>query len=166
MTGISARRLLSILTVFVAASAAGALVKIPSPLGSIALDSLPGYFSAAFYGPLVGALVGSVGHIASAATSGFPLGVLHIAVAVQMVIWCSAYGMLIRAIDKTWAVWVAAAVAILLNGLAAPFMLVPFGLPMDVAKVLWPFLLAASALNVVLASVALVTAGRLTGPRA
>lgn len=155
------RRVGSILAVFIAASAVGGIIKIPSPVGSIALDSLPGYFVAGFYGPLLGGVVGSVGHLASAATSGFPLGPLHIAIAIQMVLWCSLYGFVIRALDRTWAVWLATGIAVLLNGLAAPFLLVPVGLPLGLAKTLWPFLLLASALNVLLATAALLTAGRL-----
>ena len=155
----------SILAIFIAASAVLGIVKVPSPVGSIALDSLPGYFVAGFYGPVLGAIVGSAGHVASAATGGFPLGPLHIAIAIQMLIWCALFGWLIRRINKTWGVWLAAVIAALLNGLVAPFMLIPLGLPSSLAWTLLPFLFAASALNIGLASVAIMTTGRLQGNR-
>ena len=39
----SAKRI-AIIAIFVALSAVGAMIKIPSPIGSIGLDSFPGYF--------------------------------------------------------------------------------------------------------------------------
>jgi len=57
-------------------SVIGAFIKIPSPTGTIALDSLPGYFTVLYLGLIEGCIVIFLGHIATAATVGFPLG-LH-----------------------------------------------------------------------------------------
>jgi uncharacterized membrane protein len=165
MTSRGMRENLVVLAVFTAASAVGGIVKVPSPLGSIALDSLPGYFAAAYYGPIVGGLIGSLGHLASAATAGFPLGLLHLGVCVQMFAWCALYGFVVRALNKTWGVWLATGVAIVLNGLVAPFLLVPLGLPIGLAKTLLLFLTIAAAANVVLASFAMLTASKVRSRR-
>src|SRR5665648_13939 len=70
------------LALFSALSVVGSFIKIPSPVGSLAFDSFPGFFVALFFGPAEGALVSGLGHLATAATSGFPLGILHIPIAV------------------------------------------------------------------------------------
>ncbi len=76
--------------VLIAISVIGAFVKIS---GSIAFDSMPGFFAAIFLGPVYGALVGFLGHIFTAITSGFPLTVpLHIWIAISMAIACSVFG--------------------------------------------------------------------------
>ena len=56
-------RKLAIIAVFVALSAAGSLVKIPSPLGSVGLDSAPGFFTALAFGGWLGFLVIAIGHL-------------------------------------------------------------------------------------------------------
>ncbi len=141
--------------VFGAASVALGLIKIPSPVGSIALDSLPGYFTAAYFNPLVGGIVGALGHLGSAATAGFPLGGMHIVVAVQMFFWCGVFGLIIKVVNRPVALIFASLAAIALNGIASPLLLVPFGLPSGTAKMLMPFLLFASAANVVVAAIAI-----------
>ena len=47
--------------ILIALSGVGALIKIPSPTGTVALDSAPGYFTAVAFGPVEGMIVaGSV----------------------------------------------------------------------------------------------------------
>lgn len=141
--------------VFIAASAILAYVKIPAPIGSIALDAVPGYFSGAYLGIGYGALVGALGHIASAAIAGFPLGFVHLWIALIMTVCCIAFGGIIRSIDRTWALIPATVVAVLLNGVLAPLALSWLGLlPIPAnAAVIGP-LAAASALNAGAASFA------------
>lgn len=144
--------------VFGAAGVMGGLLKIPSPVGSIALDSLAGYFAAAYFGPKTGGPVGAIGHVGSAAIVGFPLGGwIHANVALHMFVWCAVFGYIIRKIDRQWALYPAGAVAIILNGIATPYLLVPAGLTMNTATGLVGFLVLASALNVVIASIAVKT---------
>jgi uncharacterized membrane protein len=144
--------------VFSALSAAGGLLKIPSPVGSIALDSAPGYFVAAFYNPLLGAIVGTVGHLASAATAGFPLSYLHIYVAVLMFGWCFLFGAIARAGASFGWLILAVAAATLTNGIATPFLLAlppaPLGLHLNQALILLPFLVVASLINLIIAAAA------------
>lgn len=56
--------------VLVALSAVGAMIKIQ---GSIALDSMPGFFAALYINPMAGAVVAALGHLLTAFSSGFPL---------------------------------------------------------------------------------------------
>lgn len=140
---------------FIAASALGGLAKFPSPVGSIALDSAPGYFLAAYVHPILGGLVGSVGHIASAATAGFPLGHVHIWVALQQFAWCLVFGAIARAFNSHWALVPAVLVAVLLNGIGAPLMLGALGIvDMTLAKAVVIVLTVASLVNVVFAAIA------------
>jgi uncharacterized membrane protein len=78
----------------IALSAVGSLVKLQ---GSIALDSAPGYFAALYLGPGAGAVVGGLGHILTAVTSGFPLTVvMHMIVALQMGLFVYLVGLIYR----------------------------------------------------------------------
>ncbi len=130
-----------------ALSAAGAMVKIPSPVGSIALDSAAGYF-AALVALREGAIVAALGHIFSAYTAGFPLGALHIVIAAYMAFCATVFGLIAR-----WSLILAAPVAIFLNGVAGAFIVLPIG-GMPFVLAVMPFLTVASAVNVVVASAA------------
>ena len=121
------------------------------------------------FSPLEGGVVGALGHLISAATAGFPLGLpIHLIIAAEMFVFAWLFGLLARPLGAL----VAAAVAVLLNGLLAPAVLLPIGgLGMYAAQVV-P-LLVGSAVNIavaVIAGIALAAAGlagrpvRLTGP--
>lgn len=141
--------------VFTAASTLGGFIKIPSPVGSIALDSAPGYFLACYVHPLLGGIVGAIGHLASAASAGFPLGFVHVWVSLQMFFWCFAFGSITFLINRLWAYIPAALIAILLNGVVGPLMLAYLDIvPMSLAKAIIPILLVASAVNVFIAILA------------
>lgn len=83
-TTFSARRL-AIMAALIALSAVGSFIKIPGPLGSIALDAAPGFFAALGFGAWPGFLVIAIGHLLSASLTGFPLSLpVHIAIAIGM----------------------------------------------------------------------------------
>ena len=127
-------------------SAAGAYVKVPSPSGTVALDSLPGYFAAAALGIPEGMVVAAAGHLVSAWTVGFPFGGLHLGIAAEMAAIVATFGFLFRSS------WLAAVVAAaLLNGIAAPLSVAPF-LGLGAVPGLVLALLPASALNAGLAA--------------
>ncbi len=128
-----------------ALSAVGALVKIPSPVGSIALDSAAGYF-AALIALKEGAIVAALGHIFSAYSAGFPLGALHAIVAAYMAFCAATFGLIAR-----WSLTLAVPVAVFLNGVAGAFIVLPIG-GMPFVLAVMPFLTAASAANVIVAS--------------
>ncbi len=139
-----AKRLASV-GLLVALSVVGAMIKIPSVIGSPALDSLPGYFAAAALGPAEGALVVALGHLATAFTAGFPLTLpTHLMVAAFMAGAAATFGSVARRKAA-----LGAALAVLINGVAAPaaFILIPaYGPSFFIAAT--PSLLAASILNV------------------
>lgn len=142
------------MAVLVALCGVGGFIKIPSPTGTVALDSLPGYMAAALLGGWGGAVVGALGHLFSAWTVSFPLGMaIHLYIAAQMALYVSVFGFLYGKGRKI----PAAVVAILLNGILAPALLIPlYGTGFFFAMVL-P-LVVGSAVNIILASVLLQSA--------
>lgn len=138
------------IAILIALSAVGAFIKIPSPTGTVALDASAGFFTAVAFGPIDGAIVGGLGHLFTAATTGFPLGLpLHLYVALQMVLWAVIFWFVATKIN----LWVGVVVAILCNGVISAALLIPIGgTGMFVAMVV-P-LLVGSAVNVIVAALA------------
>ncbi len=130
---------------FIALSVAGAFLK---PFGnSIAFDSMPAFLAASMLGPLAGALTGLLGHLISAGISGFPFTLpIHLIVAVEMAAVMIIYSFFSKKIN----IIISAAVAVVLNGVAATALLIPIlGTPFFVATA-GPLTLVA-AINVALA---------------
>ena len=147
------------LAIFTALSAAGSLIKIPSPVGSLAFDSAPGFLIALLFGPIEGALVSGLGHIATAVVSGFPLGILHIPIAIGMALAGATIGLLNK-LNKTWGVAPALVAGVVINTVLV-FPLVPWlGPDMDTGWVIAvgfvPFLAIAATLNAVVAGLVYV----------
>lgn len=130
-----------------ALSLAGALVKIPSLLGTPALDSAPSYLAALAFGGTEGALVAALGHLATALYAGFPLSLpIHLAVTGLMALAALATAWAYR----RWGLLAGIVAGVLVNGLLAPAALIPvLGLPFFQAAT--PVLLVASGLNLALA---------------
>jgi riboflavin transporter len=138
------------IAIFSALCAVGALIQIPSPIGSLAFDSAAGFFVALFFGPLEGAAVCGIGHLATALVTGFPLGYLHLPIAFGMVLAGAAVGSINR-LNKTWGFIPALAIGVTINTVFT-FVVVPdsnYGLALALAFI--PFVLAAAILNVVVA---------------
>lgn len=154
------------LAIFTALSAAGSVIKIPSPIGSLAFDSAPGFFVALFFGPFEGGLVCGLGHIATAAVSGFPLGILHLPIALGMSLAGFAIALLNR-FNKKWAFLPALAVGVIINTILV-FPLIPWlstdpNIGWIIAVGYTPFLLTAAVLNAIIAgSVYVAVKGKLT----
>ncbi|MGO1383489.1 MAG: ECF transporter S component [Arachnia sp.] len=146
------------IAILVALSAVGALIKLPSPTGTVALDSAPGFVAAAAFGPGEGAIVGAIGHMFSALITGFPLGLpVHLLVAAATILWVGLFGFIARRIS----IWVAAPVGILLNSVGGAAMLIPIHGVGIFAALVVP-LLVGSTINVVIA-VAVVKVLHATG---
>jgi uncharacterized membrane protein len=159
-------RTVVIIAVMTAVSALGGLVKLGTPVGSVALDSSAGYFSAAYYSPLIGAIVGFLGHLASSATAGFPLSWLHLVIGVLQGVWSAIYGAIIRKVDRTYAVVVAAVLATILNGVVAPLILALISPQLrDMLHTLIPLLTVASLINIAVASATLLTLAKVQSSR-
>jgi hypothetical protein len=87
----SARKM-SLLALFIALSVIGASIKIPSFVGSIALDAFPALLGVVLIGKKNGAMVATFGHLISAYFAGFPLGPMHLVIAVEMAILVWGFG--------------------------------------------------------------------------
>ncbi|KNF07903.1 alpha-ribazole transporter [Gottschalkia purinilytica] len=139
-------------SMLIAISLVGSLIKIQ---GSIALDSMAGFFSALFLGPVYGLLTASIGHILTAVTSGFPLTLpIHIIVTVQMGLFAYIFGVAYRKSNGI----IASIIAIILNGVVSVLMLVPVTIWLKLPLNGWPFfytmvgpLSLSSGVNVILA---------------
>lgn len=148
---LSARKL-AIMAVFIALSAAGSLVKIPSPLGTVGLDSAPGFFTAVAFGGWMGFIVIAIGHLLGSAIVGFPLTLpVHLVIAVGMGLCALAF----RWVGRRGTVWLVVSVVTtsLLNSFGLGLIVVPIGgWGMYLASV--PSLLLGAAVNLVLAAIA------------
>ena len=137
------------LSLFIALCFVGAMIKLPSPTGTVALDAMPAFLAASLLGPVPGAVTGLLGHLMTAASAGFPLTLpVHLLVSVLMLVIVLTYGFLFKNVNRILAV----VVGVLLNGIGAPaaLMFMPgFGAPFFVAMVL-P-LTVGSLINVILA---------------
>lgn len=141
---------LAIMAIFIALSAVGALIKIPSPVGTIGMDSASGFFCALAFGGLEGAVVISLAHLLTSAIVGFPLTIpVHIYIAFQMALWALVY----RWVNKQLGLIPAVIAGILLNGVVSSFAMLPIMGMGGVMGVL-PFLVVGSALNVIISAIA------------
>ncbi|MEQ6855891.1 ECF transporter S component [Lysinibacillus capsici] len=106
-----------ILTAMVAAiCAVGAMIKVPAFISTAALDSAPAFLGVVFLSPILAGVAGLIGHFITALTSGFPLGPLHIIIAVEMLIVVWVFGVMHKKGMHFWK-W---PVALVLNGIVAP----------------------------------------------
>lgn len=143
-------RRIAIMAVFIALSAVGALIKIPSPVGTVGLDSAPGFFSALAFGALEGSIVIAIGNLLASAVVGFPLGIpLHLVIALEMAVFALIY----RFVNKKMGLIAAVVVAAILNGVVGAFMVFPLG-GMGAVLGLMPFLLVGSVVNIVVSALA------------
>lgn len=140
---------LSLVALFAALSVIGSMIKIPSPYGTVALDSCPAFVAALFISPAAGAWVGFFGHLLTSLNTGFPLSVpIHLFIALQMAAICWFSGF----VAAKGRLLLALVLAVVLNGVAAPAMFIlfdGFGIAFFLTMLL-PLLLG-SLINVVLA---------------
>lgn len=138
----------------IALSYIGSMIKI---FGSVALDALPAYFGALMFGGPIGALVGAIGHLFSAALSGFPMSIpMHLLVALCMAGACFAYSW----ITKKTNIVLASVIAIVINGVVMTFLSGLLAVALGVAPTVMGFVLPmlmplifASTVNVVIAAI-------------
>lgn len=69
---------------FAALCAVGGYIKIPSGIGSLALDTVPALLAATVLPPAFAGTAALLGHTASALYAGFPLGPFHVLIAFEM----------------------------------------------------------------------------------
>lgn len=147
------------MAIFIALSAVGAMIKIPSPVGTIGLDSGPGYFCGLALGYRQGICVIFIGHLLTAGLVGFPLGLpLHLFIGLQLALWV----VLFRWISLRVGLVAGSAAAVFFNGVVSAFTMYFVG-GMGAVLGTMPFLIAGSLVNVAVAAVSYktVSAGNL-----
>ncbi|RLF15980.1 MAG: hypothetical protein DRJ97_02490 [Thermoprotei archaeon] len=137
-------------SLFAALCVAGSFIPFPSPVGTIAFDSFPGYFAALYFGPLDGIVVCFIGHMVTSIVHGFPLGPWHFVIAVGMAAVGAATGIINKALSKPWGFIPATAAGAAIN--TALFITAIPVLGWLGSLLLVPFLAAASLLNGALAA--------------
>lgn len=141
MTGVTRRIVFAGL--LLALSVVGAFFKLG--VYSIAFDSAAGFVAALLLGPGMGAVICSLGHLAAAAATGFPLTPpFHLLIAVTMAGVGAAGGLVARRLGLL----VGTATLVVANGVVAPALLAlvpnPMGTGLFQALVI-PLTLAAAA---------------------
>lgn len=113
---------LALMGMFIALCAIGATIKVPSPTGTVAFDSAPGFMAAMFLGPNYGAITAALGHLFTSLFSGFPLSIpMHLFIAGQMAFFSWIYGVISKQ-----NLLLGTIVASVLNAILAPALLIPF----------------------------------------
>ena len=146
---------IAIVVIFIALSAVGSLVKIPSPIGAAGLDSCPGFFIALAFGYLEGAIVIAIGHLIIGVTTGFPMTLpIHMGVAVCMAICAVVFRFVgIKLLKGKIGLIAAVIIGTLLNSFGAGLMAVFVG-GWGLYVAILPSLLFASVVNTIIAAIA------------
>ncbi len=142
---------LVLMALFIAISYIGALVKVPGPMSTIALDSFPGYLGGLIFGGVSGGLIAMIAHIFVSMTTGFPLSILvHVIISLMMFVSVFCYAK----ISKKFNIILASIAASIINGVLMPLslMLLP-SMDKGFLLSLIPVLLIASITNIVLSNV-------------
>ena len=113
---------LAVMGVLIALSFVGSLIKIASPIGTIGFDSAAGFFAALYLGYVPGAIVIALGYLIIAGSASFPLGLLTIAVAAEMMATAVAFRFFFK---MNFGLGIG--IATILNGVVAPLVVLPLG---------------------------------------
>ena len=138
------------ISVFSALSVIGSFIHPPSPIQTVAFDSSPGFFTALYFGAIDGASVSGIGHLVTSIINGFPLGILHLPIALGMAAAGATIGFINRKLGSIPAV---------VGGIAINTGLVVVAVPAlgwAAALGFVPFLFLAAALNGIVAALAYV----------
>jgi adenosylcobinamide-phosphate guanylyltransferase len=141
------------ISVFSALSVVGSFIHPPSPIQTVAFDSSPGFFAALYFGATDGALVSGIGHVVTSIINGFPLGILHLPIALGMAVSGGMMGLVNRVTNRSRYL-VAVLVGIAINSGLVVVVVPAFG--WGAALGLLPFLFLAASLNGLVAALAYV----------
>lgn len=138
-------RRLARISLFTSFAVAGSFISLPGPVSSVALDSASGYFAALNFGETEGASVLFAGHLATALVHGFPLGVLHLPIAVGL----AFQGWVMAKVSRRFGRLASTGVGIAINT-ALTVVVIPV-LGLGAAIVFVPFIFIGSLVNGVVA---------------
>ena len=153
----SARRRISLayrvarISVLATLSAVGSFIHLPGPIPSVAFDSWPGFFAALYFGAFDGAIVSGLGHIATSIVNGFPLGVLHLPIALGLSLAGWTIGVVNR-LNHEYGFVAALAVGVSINTGLVIVALPALGWATTIALI--PFLFLAASANAIVAGLA------------
>lgn len=83
---------------------------------SIGFDSSPAFVGALMLGPVAGAVLGALGHLATAASTGFPLSVpIHVAIAIIMAGTGASIGYITKQMTSSFSYIVSGIVGYIIN---------------------------------------------------
>jgi uncharacterized membrane protein len=136
--------------VFCALSVIGSFIHLPGPISTVAFDSAPGFFAALYFGPLDGAAVSGIGHIATSIINGFPLGILHFPIAIGLACAGAAIGW----VNTRWNAFAGLGVGVLINTALVVLAVPAIGWAATVSFV--PFLFLAACVNAIAAGAAYI----------
>jgi uncharacterized membrane protein len=136
--------------VFCALSVIGSFIHLPGPIQTVAFDSAPGFFAALYFGPLDGAAVSGIGHLATSIINGFPLGILHIPIALGL----GCAGAAIGWVNTRWNAIGGLSIGIAINTALVVLAVPAIGWAATLSFL--PFLFLAACVNAVLAGGAYV----------
>jgi len=142
-------------SIFTALAVVGSFIKPGGPVASLAFDSFAGFFVALRFGAVEGALVCGLGHLATAAVSGFALGWLHIPIALGMALAGLSIG-LVNKVNKTWGFVPALAIGVAINTVIVVPLAPWLGGLENALIIVAPPLIVVAALNAVLAGIVYV----------
>ncbi len=142
------------ITVFAALSVVGSFIQLPSPVSTVALDSAPGFFAALYFGPVDGFCVFGLGHLSTAIVHAFPLGFLHLPIAVGLAVAGAAVGV----VNKKWKVFPAVATGIAINTALVVLAIPVMGMAATLAFA--PLLFLAACINGAIGAFAYLTIRR------
>lgn len=131
---------------------------------SIGFDSSPAFVGALMLGPVAGAVLGALGHIATAASTGFPLSVpMHVVVAIIMACTAGSVGYVARRMTSSFSYVVGGILGYVINvglGLTITAWMMN---SVEIVAVLWAPLSLAYALNYVGAALVVSQLNRVFG---
>jgi uncharacterized membrane protein len=142
------------ISVFCSLSVIGSFIHFPGPIQTVAFDSAPGFFVALYFGAFDGAVVAGIGHVATSIVNGFPLGLLHIPIALGLALAGGVIGL----VNKRWNGLAATCAGVALNTGLIVIVIPVLGLPATLSFL--PFLFLAAALNGFVALAAYTTIRR------
>lgn len=131
-----------------ALSVVGSFIHLPGPVQTVAFDSAPGFFAALLYGPLDGAAVCGLGHIATSIVNGFPLGILHLPIALGLALAGAGMG----SFNRKFGLFPGVAIGIIINTILIVIAVPALGWQATLSFL--PFLALAAIANAVVASIA------------
>ncbi len=139
--------------VFSALSVIGSFIHPPSPIPTVAFDSAPGFFAALYFGAVDGAAVSGIGHVVTSIVNGFPLGILHLPIALGMALAGAIVGFVNR-VNRGWGFVAAIISGIVIN--TGLFVVAVPAMGWAAAIAFLPFLFLGASLNGIAAALAYV----------